>query len=187
MNDHRNNTNIQDVPYKGIPMDMLLKELAIDKWRDAIDYAIHGKYKECFYSYRALFYLIEPYDFPLKATLSELNDVIDAYLESLQGKPADSKAMITFSKTTREFKQLLQIYMSQLPKAYAELGVWFKVNAHHKDFDLLVSDENFSSELTLLENKRKELGKLEKSKILDLMRPKAIHDVYAAWRIENAV
>lgn len=183
-----NNNRMTD-QVKGTPMTMdeLLKAMVVDKWGLAIDYAISGRLLEAFMAYRALFYLIEPYDFEMKATLSELNDILAEYVEQLQGRPLDSHATVLFQNRKRQFRDLLTLYMSHLPKAYAELGVWFKVSTHFADPDKLISFEMYGDEMTQIKDRREQLLKLKTAELVNMMKPSHIHDLYARWRVENAV
>jgi len=178
---------MEDVEFKPTHMDDFLKQLAVEKWRDAIDLHISGNLKECFKAYKSLFHLIEPYEFETQQYLKELTDCVTQYLLILGDKPLNVREVIQFRKNGNDFRELLNIYMSELPKAYKELGLWFKVVAFHGDLDKQLSLENFGDELTTVDWKRKELLKLEVEQLVDLMKPNHIHQIYAKMRVEDAL
>jgi len=142
-------------------MDEFLKIMVVDKFKIAIDLAIAGRDEETFRAYKALFHLIEPYEFEHKETLVELTNIISEYIKNLKGRPVNKRSVIEFNNQRMEFRDLVQVYMSEIPRAYAELGLWFRVVPFHHDLDRMVSDENFNSNLSKLEEKRKVLLKLD--------------------------
>ncbi len=176
-----NNTEL-----KATPMDELLKLMVVENFKLAIQYSIQGNDEACFKAYKSLFHLIEPYDFNLKTKLTELTDLISEFIKSLNGKPINSQDLVNYRQRSIEFRDLLQIYMSEIPKAYAELGLWFKVFPLGNDFEKQAGFENFNSEMTMLDDKKKVLIDLDIKKLVSMMRPNHIHECYARWRIENA-
>ena len=172
---------------KVTPMDELLKQLAVETYKQAIEFSIRADYGSCFRAFREMFYMIGGYEFELKEVLTELTEIMTEYIRSLEGRPVDSRQEIDFRNRKHEFKELLNLYQTQIPIAYSNLGLWFKVIKYHQDWDKQISKENFNTEMSQLEIKRKELLKLDVKKIIELMRPQAIHNCYAKLIYENAI
>ena len=168
-------------------MDEFLKILAVEKWKLAIDFYIAGKYAECFRTYRALYSLIGPYEFEMKAELIEITEIISEYIQNLKGKPLDLRAEIEYKQSIYEFKKLMSVYMDRLPQSYSQLGLWFKVTPHYDDIERQASIENFNSDITEFTVKKEELSKLKTKEILEFMKRNAVHDCYARYRMDNAV
>ena len=168
-------------------IDFLLKEKLVDLWFAAVNFSINGEFVKCFNAYKAMFRMIEGYNFSCKSVLSELTAVIGNYLDSLGGKPLSSRAIVSFNKRSLEFKELLDVYMSELPKAFIDLDLWFKTVPVNSDLDLRFSEENFNSELSIVGVKRSELKKLVIARLVDLMSNNVVNDVYARWRVENVL
>jgi len=172
---------------KATHMDEFLKQLVVEKYKLAIDLSIKGSYGSCFRAYRALFYMIQPYEFEMKQTLTELTETITDFINSLDGNPIDERSFIKFKNKETMFKDLINIYMSQIPKAFVELGLWFKVVNYHNDIEKQLSEENFNSDLSTLARKKKELLKLSSDQLISLMKPTHVHDCFSKLRIENAI
>lgn len=168
-------------------MDEFLKEVVVEKLKYAIDFSIRGDHGSCFRAYRSLFYLIQPYKFEMKVMLQELTDLLTNHMNSLEGKPIDSKTRIDFRNKSIMFKEIIHIYMAEIPRAYVELGLWFKVVNNYNDIEKQLSEENFNSDLSTLQNKKKELLKLTSLELINVMKPTNIHDCHAKLRILNAI
>jgi aromatic ring hydroxylase len=177
----------EEAEQKATHMDDYLKEMVVDKYKKAIDFSISGHLEECFKAYMALFYLIEPYDFTQKQLLTETSESLNEYIHELRGRPLNKADLVKINNKTLAFKDLLNLYMSLIPKAYAELGLWFKVITVSNDWQLRAADENFSSEYSSLPKKKEELKDLTSEQLLDLARPNAVHEMYSKWRVQNAL
>jgi len=177
----------EEVEQKATHMDDYLKEMVVDKYKKAIDLTINGNYEECFRAYMSLYYLIEPYNFTLKEKLATLTENLNEYLNQLKGQPLNKHEVIQINQKALSFKQLLQIYISAIPKAYAELGLWFKIVPTSNDWQMRLAEENFNSDYSSVQKKKDELSKLPVELVVKLMRPNAVHETYAKWRLENAV
>lgn len=163
-------------------MDLFLKEKIVDLWDKAINYNIDGQAGKCFRAYKSLYHFIKPYKFSAKEYLTELTNTIEAHIKSLKGAPINAKQQIEFNERNFQFQELLDEYMSELPKAFVELDLWLKTVPDYQDFELRASKENFGSESTLVESKRSELSKLPSKKLTELMSYNAVHDLYSAYR-----
>lgn len=169
-------------------MDDLLKELVARTYGGAIEHYLKGEYQQCFKCYQSLLSMILPFEFERKQELIELSEIIGEYMKGLQNKPLNLASQIQYKNTTIAFRQLVQTFMTQIPQAYAELGMWFKVIHHYNDMSKMNGERFFNdSTISTVENKKKELGKLDKKKILEIMTPNAVHDCYAKMVMENAV
>jgi len=178
-----------DIELKPTHMDDYLKQVVVDNFKNAINFVIQGQDIYAFKSYKMMFHIIEPYDFQMKSQLQQITEIINQYIKKLGNKPVDRRGLLILNNTKLTFKELVQIYSSQIPKAYAELGLWFKIITKHNDVDRQLSEQNFNSEISLLDRKKKELIKLNLTtkQLFDLMKANAIHDIYARWRIQNAI
>lgn len=168
-------------------MDEFLKIMVVENFKTAIGYAIQGRDIECFKAYKSLFHLIECYEFNLKDKLSEITEAITSYIHELRGNPLNKAAMIKVAKKEMHFKDLLQLYMSEIPKSYAELGLWFKIVPHHNDIDKKISGEIFNSDFTAIKERKEVLLKLDAKTLISLMRPSHIHECYTKLRIQNVI
>jgi hypothetical protein len=178
--------NDDNAENKPTHMDEHLKILVVQKWENAIDYSIHEKYAECFHAYHALYLLIDPYDFPLKQEMRKIADTLSEYLRDLEGQPVNKRQILEINDVKHEFRDLLDTFKALVPRAYHSLGLWFRTAVHYEDLDKKLSMELFDSDFTGVGNKKKELSELSTKKLLSLMTPNAIHDAYAALRIEQA-
>ena len=179
-------SNTKDFEYKATNMDDRLKELAAEKFKEAIEFAVQGHDIECFRCYKALFHMIEPYEFDSKHELLDITEVITNYVKSLAGKPINKMMQINVKNTQYTIRDLLQVYMSKIPAAFSELGLWFRIIQYHHDTDKYVSKQFFNDEMSLLGKKKTELLKVPTKELLEYMRPQHIHQTYARYRIENA-
>lgn len=168
-------------------MDLFLKEKIVDLWDKAITLSIAGRYKECFFAYRALYHFIEPYSFGSKPFLGELTSTIGDYFKGLGGKDVTVRQKIMFNKQRVEFQVLLEQYMSELPKAFVELDLWLKTTPDYNDFEKRLSEENFGTGLSFVDSKREELCKLKAVDLVDLMSVNSIHDVHARLMRKNVL
>jgi len=168
-------------------IDLFLKEKLVDLWFKAVNYSIVGDYRSCFGAYKSMFLMIKGYNFSSKIILEQLTDVISDYMDGFNGKPLSSKVMLEFNKRSVQFKELLDVYMSELPRAFIELDLWFKTIPSNNDLDLRLSDENFNSDVSLINNKRNELKKLSPDKIVSLMSANIVNDIYSRLRYENVL
>jgi len=166
------NTKLRD-------MDMFLKEKLVDIWDKAITLSIEGDYQKCFNAYKSLFRFIQGYNFTSKKYLEELVKTTDEYLANLNGRTLNLKAQIQFNKNMIVFRDLIDLFMTELPKAYIELDLWFRSIPESQDIDVDFSKETFGDELTQINSKTKQLLTLEKKVIVDLMTINHIHELYA--------
>ena len=169
-------------------MDDYLKQLIVQHWDMAIKSRIEGDLRKSFLSYKALLHVIEPYEFTTKDSLLELTQAIQNFFDSLGGKPMTSRAIIQMGNEERTVRDLVDIYQSEIPKAYKELNLWLKSILKFPDIDNQFSFETFNSEISTLQGKKKELLKdLTMDQLLDYMSRQSVHDVHARYRWSKAL
>jgi hypothetical protein len=168
-------------------MDELLKENLVNLWFQAINLSIANRWAECFEAYKSMFNMIEPYNFASKNTLSELVAIIGDYLKSMGGKPVNMREIILFNEKKVIFRDLMDEFMSLLPKAFVDLDLWFKSVPNSNDYDIRFSEESFGDELSLVNKKRKVLSKLSVEQLLSLLSSNALHDAYSRGLSEDVL
>jgi len=168
-------------------MDEFLKIKIVDLWDRAINFSISSQYVECFKAYKGLYHFIEPYNFTSKPYLIELIDLLQNYIRGMGDKPVNVRDTLIFNQKKFMFRDLLDIFMSELPKAFVELDLWLKSVPDYNDFDSKFSSETFGDETSFLNLKREGLKKLKTVVIVDLMSINAVSDVYAKARRLNVL
>lgn len=160
-------------------MDVFLKDKIVELWEKAITFYIDGDAHKSFKAYKSLFYFVESYNFPNKGYLVELVSTIQDYIDALGEKPLTMSSVVVVNQRRRVFKELIDEFMREIPRAYKDLGLWLKSVPDYNDFELKFSEESFGDELSLVQDKKKELSKLKSSELLELFSFNAIHDAYA--------
>lgn len=168
-------------------MDLFLKTELVKYWFETARNKQKNKYIEAFRGYETMYNMISGYNFEYKSDTGELIEVIGAYLSSLGEKPLDLRAEISIYKRKVEFKELVDRLGSMLPKAFTQLNLWFKNVEISDDLDEQLSMENFGDKLTLIEDKKAELLKLDVKTLMNLFTKNSIHDAYAKGLIEEKV
>lgn len=164
-------------------IDDKIKELIVKHWDYAIQYSIEGELRKAFASYKALFHIIEPFDFSSKENLKELTNSLQDFFDALKSKPVTTAHEVQLGKISLTVSELLDLYQTELPKAYKELNLWLRSVMKHPDIDSQFSFETFQSDLSTLENKKKELLKnLDLKQAFEYMSRQAIHDMHARYR-----
>lgn len=173
---------------KATNMDEQLKMLAVQNWTAAIDFSIQGNMEACFHAYKSLYHLIEPYEFENKGQLRELTECLTNFTQDFKSSNAgkiNRQTKVKLAKQMYSFEHLLGIYMSELPKAYHSLNLWFRSITTNIDYDVTISQKNFNTEYTGISKKRGELEKnLDVKAVLDLLTINDIHKIYAKWRYD---
>lgn len=186
MSFNRFQTN-KDIEFKATNMDDRLKMLVTTIYENGIREYTEGNHVKAIKNFISLYYMIKSYDFQLKEELQSIIDVLLDHLNSIGHKPLDMREQIQIQQKKIEIKELINILMERVPMAYSELGLWFRIIEHRKDFDRSFSNLTYGDDLTNLENKKKDLLKLDKEKIIELMIPSVIHKCWGILQIENAV
>jgi len=169
-------------------MDEFLKLQLVDFWFKAINLRVMGEWKKTFIAFKSVFNMIQPYNFNSKSTTAELVRVIDDYINEIGEKPINEKQKIKLYEKQVMFKELLDQLMSQLPRAFVDLDLWFKTVRHTNDFDVKLSEDNFNDEMSLVNKKKRVINNtLTKEQILDYMSLNSIHDVYARGLMDNVL
>ena len=179
------------VEVKATNMDEHLKELAAETWKLAITFNIQGDYEKCFECYKSLFHIIECYEFSLKKNISEIVDCLSEFiinLKQLKSSMRVTKAtQVDYHEIKHSFIQLLGKLMSDLPKAYNEMGLWLKSIELSNDPDKVFSNKHFNTDHSNLNKNKKALLKLTAAEIVEDMTPAAIYNVCLKKEYDHAV
>lgn len=169
--------------------DFLLKQQVVEVFKGGVDHLVRGDLKGAFESFKSLLLFINSYDYSSRDELQELSKVLGEYFDSLSAPNSFRRRdQITLhNKQKVELRELLDVFVSEIPKAFAELGLWFSTVMKVDDFDLVLSNENFNSDFSGLKGKRDELRVLSKDDLLSLLSANMVHDVYARWRMKDAL
>ena len=177
------------ITFKDADIDFLLKIEIVKLYTEALNNNINSEFRKCFEGLKGVFYFLGHYDFENKQMLQELTEVLTDYFEGLNVTNRGNRKDIVVQqgKQNQELKTLLDRYMSEIPKAYAQLGLWLKTYIDHADIDKKLSEENFNSDYTGLTIKKKALEKENSKRLVRLMQPKSVHQIFASREIEDAI
>jgi len=167
-------------------MDDYLKELIVRYWDQAIQYSIQGNLKKSFLAFKGLFHIIEPYDFSTKPYLTDLTNALQNHLDTLQGRPLTEADQIQYHQKAMSLRELVNIYQSELPKAYKELNLWMQTTVKYSDAEAQLSMQNFGSDLSMFEKYKKELTKnLSLEQAFELMSRNDILKLFGRFKMQN--
>lgn len=177
MGEENENTKLKSV-------DEGLNDLILRKYDKAIDYYSSGKYEECYNLLKSLFYLIKPYEFEKKADIQMVIDSIEDHKKQNTGVNGKA-AIIMMNNKKFMFSALVDNLYRELPQAFAGLGKWMAIVRQHNDLDAQISEEVFNTNVSLIEEKRKELSELPGEKILKLMSNNMVNAAHSRFLISQ--
>ena len=168
-------------------MDEFLKYDLVKFWFECARHKLNYQYQQAFEGYSTIFDMLRGYDFENKVEISELIDDIQTHLYSLGGKATDVRAVIEHNKNKVMFKELVNKLSSLLPKAFADLNLWFRNVIVNDDLDIRYSEENFGTKKTLVKEKGLALSNLKTVELIELLTKNSVHDAYAKALMKGAV
>jgi hypothetical protein len=161
----------------------LLRQKIIDSVFKAVEYGSEGKLRYAFETFKTVRAFIVSYEYSNKAYLDELEEILSEYFENLKNPASYTRKDLIKMRDQQQYElnKLLDDYKNNVFRAFTELDLWLKVVVKRNDFDKVLSDENFNSDYTGIDKKKKELATLNSDYLLNLLTVNQIHDAYSKY------
>lgn len=173
--------------YKDVDFDYMLKQKIVDLFEAGAGYLIKGDLRRGFDSFRLMLKVLAGRDYPSKKLLENLEGALVDYFDRLKGaKPNRSDKVLLRDKQSETLKVLLDAYVSEVVKVFTIVGLWLSVKVGFEDFDRQLSEENFGSDVSLLNRKKDLLLGLEVDVLVGYLSPNIVSDVYSKLRFDKA-
>lgn len=155
-------------------------------WNTSIEAAAGQRIYQAFHNLNGIFKTIEPYPFNNKAEIVEVLDVLNTHIRKLKSPDLlTEKDAIEYQNSQLSVEVLLDKFQSEISRACAELGIWLRTHIRYNDPDKVLSDQNFGSTSSFVQEKMKVLQKFSSQDIVNMMSPGAVADVFAKIEWDN--
>lgn len=159
-----------------------------DMWVMAAKSIAAQDYNNAFNSLQSIHLAINPYNFDSKQDLDDYGEALEklfSQLGSINPKGSEKQRKDYFI-VLNEIKGGIKGYLNLITKSLSQLGKWLRVYDKQEDLDLLISDQSFGTEVTMIEEEKKILGKLDSSEMFSFFSKISIHNAYSRYLIKNA-
>jgi len=164
-----------------------VQNIILELLRNANLFKIKSQHLARYDALKEIYTYISPFEFENKDYLAEATNEIDDAVMQAGSKGFDMSQKLVIAQKRMEVRYLIDIYFQIIIQSLKELNLYLKIVKRQDDPDQQFSEETFTTNKSLLEEKKEKLGGLVTKTIIKYLTPRQINDVHARLLIDESM